>query len=192
MPTVQHLILLCGPQAVGKSTLLKKLQTGQAAALAQQLELDWQTGWPVLELLELSQDCVRLYERLIVQSPIPVPADEPGPLLEQVIAGAQNLTIVNLCASRQAFLRRMTVRWLRASAALCCQPGLAKVARWRAVSRRLWLYHQPGSLQTAYQAWQAFLKPFVPCQFLLVDSTEPGVLAASVFTLEKVNEILKA
>ena len=180
MATINQLIVIAGPPAAGKTTLIGQMKAGGSADVARQLGLDEHTSWKFTTCRQWKLSAAPHVERMVVEFNIlstrgatklfDVAFHEDERLA--VIDHAREITFLTLWAPSGLLIRRLLNRTIRRSI-----PGIASISDWseartlvRENVRMFYLLRQQPLLDT-YQSWFNFCDRFTVKAHWIANST---------------------
>lgn len=170
----EQLIIVGGPSAVGKSTLIALMQQGHLPGLCEQLDVTLTSSTLYLEARELPQVQQASVAQLVLhydflQQSLP---DGDFAYLFDLISRSHRVTALTMYTSSDILFQRMSARMRKTLISFLPRPNRNKTRRLINLWKRRKLYKNASNLTALYYDWSVYMDKRGVTNHLMLDSAE--------------------
>ena len=172
-----RLVIIAGPIAVGKSTLLERLRQGDVPHLCGQLGIDLPSSYLYLDAVELLQVRQSSVDRLVLHYDFLSQYSPRGGFahLSDLIGRACSVIVLTLCTSSEVLFQRTTSRLTKTFASFLCGFGTHRAKKLLGQWRTRETYRSASNLFALYEEWSEFIEECSVAKHLILDQASSSV-----------------
>lgn len=190
---IHRLIIVGGPSAVGKTTLLKNMQQGNAPHLCDQFSIDKSTSFLTFDagrlrnthLPDTAEQLVIHYDFIYQHSPEIV-----FPHLSDLVSKSHSIKVLTLCTPACVLHRRMNLRLRKTIFSFLKKPTKNKMSSLRYQWATRNLYKCSLCLFARYHDWSEFIGRLGVEEHLILDPSRPVLEMAVPYESSKVRDLV--
>ncbi len=187
-----RLIIVGGPSAAGKSTLITMIQQSRLPTLCDQLGVDPYTPPLCIEARKLPEIRLSSVEQLIIHYDFirqSLPEGEYA-YLSRLINASNCVVVLTLCTSPDMFTQRISSRIKNAWISLLLKPKPYTAKMLLLLRKRVKLFRNPPDILALYDDWSAYIDKCGVSNHLILDSSNTNITTAKPYSRFEVERLL--
>lgn len=182
MLKTNQLLIVAGPSAVGKSTLLERIQQGDVPHLYHQLNLDLSSA-RYLAAIELPRVHQSFMDQIVLHYDFLSHYSLKGGFvhLPNLVENSRSVVCLTLCTSSKTLLKRINSRLTQGLISYWYGPEPRKVRTMRKIWRKRKSYKRSANVYELYENWSRFIGGYDVAKHLLLDSSRFNPMIAKPY-----------
>lgn len=193
MLRIKQLVIIAGPSAIGKSTLLEEIREGDASHLSEQLNIDLSSSYLYLDAMMLSEVNMSSVDRLILHYDFihQYRSEDGFAYLSDLVTKSHNIVTVTLYTSNTILHKRITSRLIKAFLSFLHRPSPSKIRTIFKLWKKKQLYKNTSKLLSHYNIWSEFMKECGVVHHLMLDNCNSRVTGARPYCQDTIKVLME-
>jgi len=188
---INHLIIIGGPSASGKSFLMEKTQHGNCPRLCEQIGMTDPCSWLYIHVNKLKHIDQTNIERLVIHYDFFSQYSKPDGFnyLYDLIRNSDKIVVLTLCVSTKTLVRRNALRLLQQSKTLLFPKNhRKKIRRFVKLWKKQKLYKNDFSV-SLYGKWFKFWNEYNLTGHWLLNFNKSGDIKVQPYKTDKMSDL---